>query len=78
MRYEAEAVDLAIIDDGGDHTPTSLVATDEGHWSEGAGLGLVGMRERLAAFGGVLEAGPHADGGFRVHARLPVQGAGVT
>ena len=78
VRYEPEAVDLAIIDDGGDHAATSLSAPDKGQWSEGAGLGLVGMRERVAAFGGMLEAGPHASGGFGVHARLPLRGEAVT
>jgi signal transduction histidine kinase len=34
----------------------------------GAGLGLVGMRERVEATGGRLEAGPAADGGFEVRA----------
>jgi signal transduction histidine kinase len=38
----------------------------------GSGLGLAGMRERLAALDGSLTAGPEADGGFRVHARLPL------
>ena len=33
--------------------------------------GLVGMRERVTMFGGDLQAGPRADGGFRVSARLP-------
>jgi signal transduction histidine kinase len=37
----------------------------------GAGLGLDGMRERIESLGGSLEAGPCADGGWRVQARLP-------
>ena len=38
----------------------------------GGGHGLVGMRERATMLGGSLEAGPTADGGFRVAAVLPV------
>ncbi len=36
--------------------------------------GIVGMRERAAAFGGTLEAGPIASGGFQVRAFLPAPG----
>lgn len=38
----------------------------------GSGSGIVGMRERVLAFGGEFEAGPRDDGGFRVRATLPV------
>ncbi|MFC4908157.1 sensor histidine kinase [Actinomadura gamaensis] len=36
----------------------------------GSGRGLVGMRERVAAFGGTLETGPTASGGWRVTATI--------
>ncbi|MDX2564446.1 histidine kinase [Streptomyces sp. TX20-6-3] len=38
-----------------------------------AGYGLVGMRERVALHGGVLEAGPLSEAGFRVVASLPLE-----
>jgi signal transduction histidine kinase len=61
LRYDTDAVDVEIVDDG-----TSSTANG------GSGQGLIGMRERAAAFGGRVEAGPDAAGGFRVAARLPL------
>ncbi|BAL87559.1 putative two-component system sensor kinase [Actinoplanes missouriensis 431] len=49
--------------------------TDSGHGGEPAlpgGHGLVGMRERVALYGGTFAAGPGPDGGWRVHAGIPV------
>ncbi len=42
---------------------------------DSGGNGLLGMRERAIALGGELDAGPLAGGGFRVLARLPIDGS---
>ncbi|WP_327587743.1 sensor histidine kinase [Nonomuraea sp. NBC_00507] len=50
---------------------------DEGpgaSYEGGSGFGLQGMSERASALGGTLEAGPRPEGGFRVVARLPLNG----
>jgi signal transduction histidine kinase len=44
----------------------------------GLGQGILGMQERATALGGVVEAGPRLDGGFRVFARLPLNGSALT
>lgn len=64
-----EVVLIEIEDDGahGDDRP-ALAGT-------GSGNGLRGMRERAAAIGGALEAGPRPQGGWRVTASLPVGAA---
>ena len=41
----------------------------------GEGFGLVGMRERVELLGGQLQTGPAPGGGFRVHARIPLDPA---
>jgi signal transduction histidine kinase len=43
-----------------------------------SGQGILGMKERATALGGVVEAGFRPDGGFRVCARLPLDGRPLT
>lgn len=62
--YRDDLVDVWVADRG----PASR------RWREG-GPGLIGMRERVDLCGGVLEAGPTASGGFRVHAIIPTRGS---
>ena len=57
-----DAVDILVEDDG-----RGAAAPSDGH-----GLGLVGMRERVGVHGGHVETGPRPGGGFRVAARLPL------
>lgn len=64
--YARDALTLRIDDDG------PATGEDAG----GSGNGLAGMRERAAALGGTIEAGPREDGGFRVLALLPLKGSG--
>ncbi len=60
---------LEVADDG-----TGAPTTSSG---SGSGSGLEGMRERATAVGGALEARREANGGFRVRAVLPLDGAGA-
>jgi signal transduction histidine kinase len=64
--YRGQEVTVEVTDDGRGAVPP---ATDG---RMGTGHGLIGMRERVAAFGGDLQVGPCPGGGFRVAARLPL------
>jgi signal transduction histidine kinase len=66
IRYRDQEVAVEVIDDG---RGVAAVAGDGG---KGTGHGLIGMAERVAAFGGDLEVGPRPGGGFRVAAWLPL------
>jgi signal transduction histidine kinase len=50
-----------------------LTVADEGESvnTNGSGHGLIGMRERVSAFGGTLAAGPRSRRGFEVRAEIP-------
>jgi signal transduction histidine kinase len=63
LRYDVTELLIEVADTG------QGGATDA---SGGTGHGLIGMRERAAAVGGVVHAGPGPAGGYRVTARLPI------
>ncbi len=64
-------LELDIRDDG--RGPGAGTSAGVGGAGSGAGRGIAGMRERAAMLGGTLDAGPLPGGGFRVHARLPLE-----
>jgi len=67
VAYEPNEVVLTIEDDGEE-------SRDDYELSEsGGGHGLVGMRERAALYGGLVQAGRRRGGGFAVRARLPAR-----
>ena len=62
LRLDPEALEVDVRDNG----RPAITASEGGH-------GLVGMRERATMLGGTFEAGPLPEGGYRVHARLPLE-----
>jgi signal transduction histidine kinase len=66
LSYDPDAIGIEVIDDG-KPAPSK----------ESRGFGLLGMRERVALFGGRIETGPRPGGGFGVHVHLPTRGGGV-
>jgi signal transduction histidine kinase len=68
VRYEPGALGLEIVDDGRGVNGRAESTGRGGH-------GLVGMRERVAVYGGTFDAGPRRGGGFRVAVRLPYEEA---
>jgi signal transduction histidine kinase len=70
LGHSTERVEIEITDDG-PAVPASAAPERTGH-------GIAGMRERVAVYGGLLQAGPLPGGGWRVYARFePAQLGGV-
>jgi signal transduction histidine kinase len=63
IRVLEQAVEIEVEDDG---SPRPALPGSHGH-------GLIGMRERVAVYGGELEAGPAPGRGFRLKARIPFE-----
>jgi signal transduction histidine kinase len=66
VRHDPDSITVDVCDDGVGATPPS------GRSRDGIGRGLIGMRERVALYGGDLVAGPRPGGGFAVRARFPL------
>ncbi|MFD5544526.1 sensor histidine kinase, partial [Streptomyces sp. NPDC127079] len=73
-KHAGAAQALVALDYGAD--TLRVTVTDDGRPGRakgpGTGHGLMGMHERAAAIGGSVTAGPRPEGGFRVHAELPL------
>jgi signal transduction histidine kinase len=67
IRYGRHDLTVQVDDDG--------QGRDDGLPPPPGGSGIAGMRERAAALGGELRAGPRPEGGFRVTATLPLDGS---
>ena len=68
LEYREDELKLEILDDG---------RVVDSHRGDQAGRGLLGMRERVALYGGALEAGPRLERGYAVRAWLPVEAPGA-
>ncbi|KAA5836313.1 histidine kinase [Saccharopolyspora hirsuta] len=61
---DGRRIEIEVVSTGKASLPSGLAS---------GGNGLIGMRERAVVYGGTLEAGPRPEGGWRVHALLPLE-----
>ncbi|WP_084958332.1 sensor histidine kinase [Thermoactinospora rubra] len=67
VRHAPAELEVAVLDDGRGARNGEV---------EGGGHGLVGIRERVALYGGILSVGPRPGGGFEIQARFPLRPSG--
>ena len=76
IEYRLRELLITVSDDGrpADAAPAVAAAAGPGQpAAPGGGRGLIGLRERLAVYGGVLDAGPRPGGGWRLAVRVPLE-----
>jgi signal transduction histidine kinase len=76
LSYEPAALVVEIAD-GGRPIPAAAPAPDAAGVPRGAGMGLLGLRERVALYGGEFAAGPRPGAGWLVTVRMPVEPAQI-
>jgi signal transduction histidine kinase len=77
VRYGGDQLELEVANDGtaagnGVGSAFGRRSTGSDRQDRRSGSGLIGIRERVALFGGDLQAGPRAGGGFVVRCRFPL------
>jgi signal transduction histidine kinase len=74
VRLDRSDTDLVVdIADNGRPAPAGRQVPAPPAVPSGGGRGLIGLRERIALYGGELDAAPRPGGGWRVRARFPVE-----
>ena len=76
VKHASGASAQVVVDFAGDHLGVKVTDTGgapDPAAASGNGRGLIGLRERLAVYGGTLDAGPRVRGGYRVQALIPLE-----
>jgi signal transduction histidine kinase len=73
IEYRPRELLITVSDDGRPADAAPAAAGPGRQAAPGGGRGLIGLRERLAVYGGVLDAGPRPGGGWRLAVRVPLE-----
>ncbi len=73
IEYRPRELLITVSDDGRPADAAPAAAGPGQPTAPGGGRGLIGLRERLAVYGGVLDAGPRPGGGWRLAVRVPLE-----